>query len=88
MLGYEQSPYPSLADAFYLMYPVGAGVAVVLLSTSNTGRSRIRLVLDGLIVAASLFVVSWISVIENVFRAVANLIWPWRCRWPTQSPMW
>ena len=69
VLGYEQSPYPSLADAFYLMYPVGAGVAVVLLSTSNTGRSRIRLVLDGLIVAASLFVVSWISVIENVFRA-------------------
>ena len=42
---------------------------MVLLSTSNTGRSRIRLVLDGLIVAASLFVVSWISVIENVFRA-------------------
>jgi len=69
VLGYEQSPYPSLADAFYLMYPVGAGVAVVLLSTSKTGRSRIRLVLDGLIVAASLFVVSWISVIENVFRA-------------------
>jgi diguanylate cyclase (GGDEF)-like protein len=69
VLGYEQSPYPSLADAFYLMYPVGAGVALVLLSTSNTGRSRIRLVLDGLIVAASLFVVSWISVIENVFRA-------------------
>jgi len=69
VLGYEQSPYPSLADAFYLLYPVGAGVAVVLLSTSNTGRSRIRLVLDGLIVAASLFVVSWISVIENVFRA-------------------
>src|SRR6478609_8754953 len=69
VLGYEQSPYPSLADAFYLMYPVGAGVAVVLLSTSKTGRSRIRLVLDGSIVAASLFVVSWISVIENVFRA-------------------
>src|SRR6476620_1674549 len=69
VLGYEQSPYPSLADAFYLMYPVGAGVAVVLLSTSKTGRSRIRLGLDGLIVAASLFVVSWISVIENVFRA-------------------
>ena len=69
VLGYEQSPYPSLADAFYLLYPVRAGVAVVLLSTSTTGRSRIRLVLDGLIVAASLFVVSWISVIENVFRA-------------------
>ncbi len=58
-----------LADAFYLLFPVGAGVAVVFLSTGNSGRSRIRLVLDGLIVAASLFLVSWVTVIESVFDA-------------------
>ena len=57
VLRYEQAPYPSWADAFYLLYPVGAGVAVVFLSTGNSGRSRIRLILDGLIVAASLFLV-------------------------------
>jgi diguanylate cyclase (GGDEF)-like protein len=68
-LQYEQAPYPSLADAFYLLYPVGAGVAVVFLSTGNNGPSRIRLILDGLIVAASLFLVSWVTVIESVFHA-------------------
>ena len=42
---------------------------MVLLSIGNTGRSRIRLILDGVIVAASFFIVSWISVIESVFNA-------------------
>ena len=69
VLRYEQAPYPSWADAFYLLYPVGAGVAVVFLSTGNSGRSRIRLILDGLIVAASLFLVAWVTVIESVFHA-------------------
>ncbi len=69
VLRYEQSPSPSWADAFYMVYPVGAGVAVVLLSTDNSGRSRIRLILDGVIVAASLFLVSWVTVIESVFHA-------------------
>jgi diguanylate cyclase len=41
----------------------------VFLSTGNNGRSRIRLILDGLIVAASLFLVSWVTVIESVFQA-------------------
>lgn len=69
VLRYEQAPYPSVADAFYLMYPVGAGVAVFLLSTGASGRSRIRVILDGVIIAASLFLVSWVTVIESVFHA-------------------
>jgi diguanylate cyclase (GGDEF)-like protein len=69
VLRYEQAPYPSVADAFYLLYPVGAGVAVVLLSTGKSGRSRVRLILDGLIVAGSLFLVAWVTVIESVFHA-------------------
>ena len=68
-LRYEQAPYPSWADAFYLLFPVGAGAAVVLLSPGSSGRSRIRVILDGLIVAASLFLVSWVSVIQSVFDA-------------------
>jgi diguanylate cyclase (GGDEF)-like protein len=68
-LRYQQAPYPSVADAFYLLYPLGAAVAVVFLSTGNSGRSRIRLILDGLIVAASLFLVAWVTVIESVFHA-------------------
>ena len=42
---------------------------MVLLSTGNSGRTRIRLILDGVIVAASFFLVSWVSVIESVFHA-------------------
>jgi diguanylate cyclase (GGDEF)-like protein len=72
VLRYEQAPYPSLADAFYLLYPVGAGVAVVLMSTGNTGRSRIRLILDGVIIAGSLFLVSWVFVIEGVFHEASG----------------
>jgi hypothetical protein len=34
-LAYEQAPYPSWADAFYLLYSVGGGVVVVLLSTGR-----------------------------------------------------
>jgi diguanylate cyclase (GGDEF)-like protein len=72
VLRYEQAPSPSLADAFYLLYPVGAGVAVVLLSTRDTRRSRIRLILDGVIIAASMFLVSWVTVIESVFHAAGG----------------
>jgi diguanylate cyclase len=68
-LRYEQAPSPSLADAGYLLFPVGAGAAVLLLSVSDMGQSRMRLVLDGVIVAASVFVISWVTVLQNVFDA-------------------
>lgn len=37
--------------------------------TTQNGQSRIRLILDGIIVAGSLFVISWVSLLGSVYRA-------------------
>jgi diguanylate cyclase len=68
-LRYAQAPFPSWADAGYLLFPVGAGAAVLLLSVSDSAQSRKRLILDGVIVAASMFLISWVTVLDSVFRA-------------------
>jgi diguanylate cyclase len=65
-----QTPFPSLADAGFLMFPVGAAVALVLFPGGRGGQSRTSL-LDGIIVAASMFVVSWVTVLGSVYKAGA-----------------
>lgn len=67
--GLDQIPFPSPADAAFLLFPVGAGAALLLFPAGDGGQSRTRLILDGIIVAGSLFVVSWVSVLGSVFRA-------------------
>ena len=62
-------PFPSIADAAYLMYPVGACAALLLLSGGQTGQSRTRMVLDGLIVAGALFEISWVTGMRAVYEA-------------------
>lgn len=63
----EHATHPAMAEVVFLLYPVGAMVSLVLLSNLSRHSPR-RLVLDGLIVAASLFVVSWIFVLEKQLR--------------------
>ena len=65
----HQSPFPSLADAFYLLFPVGAGLATVMFPVGYSGQSRARFVLDGFIVAVALFEISWVLVLRSVFEA-------------------
>lgn len=65
-------PFPSAADAAYLLLPVGACAAMLLFPTARSAQSQIRLVLDGVIVAASLFLVSWLTVLRSVFDAGAE----------------
>ena len=60
--------FPSAGDLGYLLFPIGACVALILLPIGGPGQSQIRLVLDGLIVAGSLFVIMWASGLESVFR--------------------
>lgn len=67
-LRYDQAPSPSWADAGYLLFPIGAGAAVLLLSV-NRGQSQKRLLLDGVIFAASIFLISWVTVLDSVFHA-------------------
>ncbi|HEX2213250.1 MAG TPA: GGDEF domain-containing protein, partial [Mycobacterium sp.] len=72
LLRYEQTPFPSWADAAYLLFYGGAGVAVLLLSTTDHAQSWTRVVLDGLIIAGSAFLISWVAVVNKVFEAGAD----------------
>lgn len=55
---------PAAADIVMLAWPFGAMAAMVLLSHASRYSPR-RLVLDGLIVSTSLFVISWVFVLDK-----------------------
>lgn len=55
-------PFPSVADAANLMLPVCALLAMLLFFGETTGRMGGRILLDGLIVAGSLVLISWVSI--------------------------
>ncbi len=69
ILGMEESPFPSVADIAFLIFPVGASAALVLFPTGYSSQSRTRLLLDSLIITAALFEVSWVIVLEDVYEA-------------------
>lgn len=58
---------PAAAEVVLLLWPFGAIASLMLLSRLSR-RSPRRLVLDGLIVATSLFVVSWVFVLDKELR--------------------
>ena len=68
----RENPFPSLADAGYLLFPVFAALALVLFPRDHPDRARGRLFLDGIIVAVSLFVVSWMTTLGAVYRSGGN----------------
>jgi diguanylate cyclase len=65
-------PFPSIADAAYLLYPVGACAALVLYCGGYSRPGRGRMVLDALIVAGSLFEIFWVLVLRDVYEAGAE----------------
>lgn len=65
----HQNPFPSLADAAFLLFPVGACAALLLFPDDYSNLSLGRVFLDGLIVAGSLFVVSWVTVLGRLSEA-------------------
>ncbi|WP_431232051.1 putative bifunctional diguanylate cyclase/phosphodiesterase [Mycolicibacterium psychrotolerans] len=67
-LALEEPPFPSLADAAYLIMPVGFCVGL-LLFPADSGQSRTRTLLDGVIVAGSLFLVSWVTILNPIYSA-------------------
>lgn len=62
-------PFPSPADVGFLLFPLAACVGLALYPTGHAGRSHTRLVLDGMIVAAALFEISWVTVMQDVYDA-------------------
>jgi diguanylate cyclase len=76
---------PSVADLGYLVFPVGALVAVGTFSRRTSPLvARHRAVLDGVVVALALFIMSWVAVLEPAatrpvgggVTAVAGLAYP------------
>ena len=62
------------------MFPVGAGLAMALFPVGYSGHSRIRFVLDGLIVAGALFEISWVLVLRSIYESGARAGSRWHCR--------
>ena len=69
----RDAPFPSAADIGFLGFPVLALAGLLTRpSAAFTGRGRIRVVLDGIMVAASLFVITWLTSLGGVFHAGSN----------------
>ncbi len=67
------APFPSLADVGFLAAIPLAVTAVLVFPTSQVGtRSRVRMVLDGVIVAGSLLFLSWATTLSAVYRSGAG----------------
>lgn len=66
-------PVPSAADAGFLLFPVLAlGALLLRPSAAFRGRGRARIMLDGVMVAAALFNVSWATSLGEVAHAGAD----------------
>lgn len=63
-----EAPFPSWADAAYLLYVPCVVLALVLLPSARTWRDQGRMILDGVIVAGSFFLISWLGVMRTVWR--------------------
>lgn len=64
----RERPFPSLADVFFLLFPVIACAALVLFWNRRGRQLRSLILLDGLIVAGSLFIVSWLLVMGQLYQ--------------------
>ncbi len=69
LLNASAEPFPSFADAGFLVFPPAAMVGLWFYPSAGTGaRARARLVLDGSTVAASLFLISWATALGAVYH--------------------
>ena len=69
--GMEAAPFPSIADGFDLLYPVGACLALVHFPAGNLSF-RARVLFDGVIVSVALFEVIWQLFLKDIYQAGAD----------------
>jgi len=66
----QQVPFPSLADLGYLgAVPLAVAGVLFFPSASARATSLLRTILDGVLIAGSLFIISWATVLGTVYRA-------------------
>src|SRR3984885_2771050 len=61
--------YPPAAMVGFLIFPLVACVALLVFPSGYPGVARFRMLLDGAIVGASLFVVAWVTLLRDVYSA-------------------
>lgn len=66
------TPFPSLADIGFLIFPLGASVALWFFPAPGSHGARWRSLLDSVTVTAALGLVSWATVLGAVARAGAD----------------
>jgi diguanylate cyclase len=59
--------YPPAAMIGFLIFPLVACVALLIFPSGYPGVARLRMLLDGAIVGASLFVVAWVTLLRAVY---------------------
>ncbi|OBF06956.1 bifunctional diguanylate cyclase/phosphodiesterase [Mycobacterium sp. 852002-10029_SCH5224772] len=64
---YDHAVHPAVTEYVLMLWPIGATASLILLSLLSRHTPR-RLLLDGLIVATSLFVIAWVFVVEAQLR--------------------
>ena len=71
----RSAPFPSLADVGYLLFPVFALAALLVRpSAAFDGKGRVRVLLDGLMVAGALFNLSWATTLGEVYHQGADSV--------------
>src|SRR6202022_2539135 len=66
----QQVPFPSLADLGYLgAVPLAVAGVLSLPSAPARATSLLRTIVDALLIAGSLFIISWATVLGTVYRA-------------------
>ena len=63
----QEPPFPSIVDYTYLLLPLSVCVAAVF--APGRGRFGIRLLLEGVIVSASLFLLAWSIGLRRLYEA-------------------
>jgi PAS domain S-box-containing protein len=62
-------PFPSPADVAFVVDDVLAPLGVLFLASRTLGSTRVRLFLDGAIVASALLLLSWLTTLHAVYTA-------------------
>jgi diguanylate cyclase (GGDEF)-like protein len=69
LLAHHATPFPSMADAGYLLFPLGAALGLWLFPSADDSGTRRRWLLDGGIIVTALITVSWTTTLGVVARA-------------------
>ena len=65
----RELPPPSLADAAYLSFTPATCAALLLFPSRRVGPSRIRTLLDGVLVAGTFFLISWLTFLRPILAS-------------------